>query len=102
MSVRCKFTVTGIKRTMGSRKKRDATGAYVKTDKGYDVYEAAEAWTIEMSPVYGHGDPSHENSKFWDATPNGKFEMTCVNKAAVDQLELGHEYYLDITPAAAP
>jgi hypothetical protein len=99
MSVRCKFKVTAIKRTIGSQKKRDAEGNLVRTEKGYDVYEPCEMATIEMSPVYANNDPGHENSKFWDASPGGKFELNCVNKAAVEQLELDKEYYIDITPA---
>ncbi len=101
MSVRCKFKVTGIKRTMGSRPKLDASGARVKTEKGYDIYVPGEMWTIEMCPVSANNDPAHENSKFWDASPGGKFELNCVNRAAVDQLELDQEYYFDITPAGA-
>lgn len=99
MTVRCKFKVTGIKRTIGSQKRRDSDGKPVLTDKGYDIYEPCEMATIEMSPVYANGDPNHENSKFWDASPGGKFELNCVNMAAVAQLELDREYYLDITPA---
>lgn len=58
------------------------------------------ARTIIMSPVYGNGDPNHENTKFWQASPGGKLELNVVNAAAVERFEVGKEYYLDFTPAA--
>lgn len=88
MTVRAKFTVNSITRSMGSRKNH-------ATDK----YEPAEMWTIKASPVYGHGDPNHENTKFWDASPGGSFELNCVNAEAVKQFDIGKEYYFDISPA---
>ena len=51
----------------------------------------------KFSPVYSN-DPSHENKRFWDATPNGTLEMTVKNEAA-QIFELGREYYIDFTPA---
>lgn len=95
MSIRCKFTVNGIKRTIGSMP--DPSGA--KSENGYPKYVPTEMWTVEMSPVYGNGDPTHENTRFWAASPSGSFTLGTVNKAAVDQLELGKEYYFDIAPA---
>jgi hypothetical protein len=56
--------------------------------------------TIKMSPVYANGDPDHENSKFWNASPGGSFELNIVNAAAVEMFEPGKEYYLDFTPAS--
>ncbi len=52
-----------------------------------------------MSPVYGNGDPNHENTKFWQASPGGRLELSVVNAAAVERFEVGKEYYLDFTPA---
>lgn len=57
------------------------------------------ARSIKMSPVYGNGDPNHENSKFWKASPGGSLSLDVVNADAVDQFEVGKEYYLDFTPA---
>ncbi|WP_292163115.1 hypothetical protein [Mesorhizobium sp.] len=57
------------------------------------------ARSIKMSPVYGNGDPNHENTKFWKASPSGSFEMNVVNAAAADMFEVGKTYYLDFTPA---
>lgn len=93
MAVRAKFKVNAIRYSIGHAK----TGR--KDEHGRDIYGPAKMATIEMSPVYGNQDPNHENTKFWDASPGGKFEMNCVNAAAVEQFELGKEYYLDFTPA---
>lgn len=52
---------------------------------------------VEMSAVYSD-DPDSENKKFWDATPNASFKMLSI---ITDFFEIGHEYYIDITDAAA-
>ena len=57
--------------------------------------------TVKMSPVYGNGDPNHENTKFWQASPSGfthARDSECRSRRK--QLELGKEYYIDFTPAA--
>lgn len=97
--VRAKFKVTSITRTETARQKRDAEGNVVKSEHAHPVYEPTEMRTIRMNPVYGNGDPNHENTKFWEASPNGSFELGCINLAAAEQFELGKEYYLDIRPA---
>lgn len=99
MSVRCKFKVTSITKTMGSKPKLDAEGNVVKNERGHAEYEPCEMATVKMSPVYANNDPKHENSKFWAATPMGSFEMGTVNAEAVAQLKLDDEVYIDITPA---
>lgn len=66
------------------------------------------------SPPYGEGDRksvdigmdvvtsgSAENDSFFRWTPSGQLKLSTVNEAAAAQLELGEEYYLDITPARA-
>lgn len=95
MTVRAKFTVTAITRTIGSMP--DPSGE--KTPQGYPKYVPTEMWTVKMSPVFGNGDPNHENTKFWAASPAGNLELGTVNKAAVEQFELGGEYYVDFTKA---
>jgi hypothetical protein len=96
---RAKFKVTGIQRSMTSRAKRDESGAEVKNERGHPVYEPCEMQTIKMSPVYGNGDPEHENTKFWNASPSGSLELGCINLEAAQQFELDGEYYVDFTPA---
>lgn len=97
--VRCKFRVTEIKFTESRRDKLDENGRPVKDEKGYNVTEPCELATIEACPVYGNGDPGHENTKFWQASPSGKFQLGCVNAAATAMFKVGMEFYLDATPA---
>ena len=73
----------------------------MKNERGHAIYEPCEMRTLIMSPVYGSGDPKHENTKFWQASPSGQFTLGVVNLAAVEHMELGQEFYIDITPAAA-
>lgn len=62
-------------------------------------YDGTLIRTVIATPVRGNNDPSHENSKFWAATPSGRLELGVVNAAAVVGLEPGVEFYLDITIA---
>jgi hypothetical protein len=73
--ITCKFKVNTIARVMNGDKKVGAT--------------------VSMFPVYS-SDPNHENKKFWDATPNGKFEFYVGDENVIKELELGKEYYIDI------
>ena len=53
-----------------------------------------------MSVVYHNDDPSHENSKFNEASPNGEFRMSVDNDIYKgEHPEPGKEYYLDISLA---
>lgn len=88
MPVRAKFKVDSITREMGTK--------YNPETKEYEPFEIQ---TIAMSPVYANGDPNHENSKFWAASPGGSLKLNCVNPEAVAQFDLGGEFYLDFTPA---
>lgn len=93
MTVRAKFSVTRIESSMGSRPTSE------KTTQGYQKHEPCEMKTIVMTPVYGNGNPDHENTKFWQATPTGEIRLGTVNADAAAQFELGKEYYVDFTPA---
>lgn len=96
MTVRAKFTVNRIESSMGSR----PTGE--KDERGYPKHEPCEMKTIVMNPVYGNGNPDHENTKFWQASPSGELKLGTVNAAAAAQFVLGREYYIDFTPANEP
>jgi len=61
-----------------------------------------EMRTLRFTPVYGNGDPNHENTKFWEASPQGQLELGTVNPEAWSKFELGAEYYLDFTKASPP
>lgn len=92
--VRAKFRVIRIERTMGSK----PTGR--KDEKtGCEIWGPCEMQTIVLSPVYGNGDPNHENTKFWQASPCGEVRLGTVNADAAAQFELDKEYYIDFTPA---
>lgn len=99
MTVRCKFKLDSITRRVTNVARRDPSGNIVKDERGYMIYDVGEVWDLDMSPVYANGDPDHENSKFWSATPSGSFKVSTVNKAAVESMALGKEYYIDITLA---
>ena len=97
--VRAKFKVESITRTIGSKCVLDAEGKPAKDEKGYYKQAPCSMATIVMHPVYGNGDPNHENTKFWQASPAGKLELNCVNEAATACFNIGQEFYLDFTPA---
>lgn len=87
MRVIAKFKCNRIERQISSVPKANAeTG---KTD-----WVEGEVRTVKMSPVYGNGDPNHENTKFWQASPSGSLEIGCANLAAAEAFELGKEYYI--------
>lgn len=45
-------------------------------------------------------DPSiPEDQRFAEATPSGSMEFYCTNPVALEQLEIGKQYYLDLSPA---
>lgn len=87
MTIRAKFRVTSIARQEASVRQPDGK------------YAPGEAHSIEMAPVYANGDPDHENSKFWAATPGGSIKLLVVNPDAVAGFDVSKEYYIDFTPA---
>lgn len=89
--VRAKFRVDKIERILSSLPK-------VGEDEKVQ-WVPGELRTVIMSPVYGGGDPKHENVKFWQASPSGHLEIGCANLAAAESFELGEEYYVDFTLA---
>lgn len=93
MTVRAKFKVTGVNRGIGSM----PTGE--KDENGRAIYGPCEVQTIALQPVYGNGDPEHENTKFWLATPSGSISLGTVNESAGRYFMLGEEYYVDFIKA---
>lgn len=91
MTVRAKFKVTSITRTEGCK-------PVVKED-GKTEYVPSEIRSVRLVPVYGNGDPNHENTKFWSASPSGSIEIGCANLEAAAVFELGQEFYVDFTAA---
>lgn len=83
MSVRAKFRVRSIERTLGGSWKNGE-------------HEQVEVQTIKFYPVT---DGSEENKKFFENTPQGVLELGVVNLEAAKFFELEKEYYLDFTKA---
>lgn len=108
VTVRAKFKVVGVNLAAASRTKPgviyDAeTRGYVDAD-GNAVEQASETWqqpTVVLTPVYPGQDASAEDKAFWEATPNGKLEMSVTNPDAAEFFELGEAYYLTFERAEA-
>jgi len=98
--MRCKFKLHSITRAEGTVTKLGDDGKPLVDAKGQRITEQGEVWSLKMAPVYPNNDPNHENSVFWAYSPGGTFELQTINRAAAERLELGREYYIDITPAA--
>jgi hypothetical protein len=95
MSVRAKFKVDAIEMT-------SYTADYEKTPEGKDDYAKpikVTMYTVKASPVYGNGDPNHENTKFWKASPSGSLTLGTINEQAAKHFTIGSEVYVDFTPA---
>lgn len=57
-----------------------------------------DGYRIKMNPVVSG---SAENASFFKYTPSGNLEIGTINPEAAAGLEVGQEYYLDISPALA-
>lgn len=95
--VTAKFKVNRIELTEGSRVVLGPDGKPEKDARGYDKYVPCEQRTIVMNPVYANGDPNHENTKFWQASPSGEFRINCVNPGASEQFKVGQEWLFEMT-----
>ena len=89
MAVRAKFRLDRVEQQLINTGAKNEDGSWQKT----------EMRTLILTPVYGNGDPSHENTKFWKASPSGEIRLGTVNEQAWKQFELGAEYYIDFTKA---
>ncbi len=58
--------------------------------------EVETGFIIEMQPVTCG---SKENEEFFKYTPYGRMEFGTVNHEAAKQIEVGKEYFIDITAA---
>lgn len=89
--MRCKMNLRSITHEHGT--------VPIIDDHGKRQQVPGKTASLVFYPVYHQGNPEHENSKFWAATPGGKLELMVVNAAAVEGLEVGADYYVDIQPA---
>lgn len=55
------------------------------------------ARTFQFDAQYDAKIP--EDQRFFNSTPSGTFTMLVNNPKAIEQMELGKQYYFDITPA---
>lgn len=94
MQVRAKFRLSRFEASAWKQGKKDTDG------KATNEIETVEMRTLIFEPVYGNGDPEHENTKFWNATPSGEIKLGTVNQRAWENFEIGEEYYVDFTPAS--
>jgi hypothetical protein len=66
--------------------------------QGYKNYEADKPQTsgvkVNLAPVYRPKDASHENAKFWEATPQGQCWLQINNPDAFGFFKPGHEQYV--------
>lgn len=58
--------------------------------------------TVKLRPVFKSADPDGENTKFWEASPNGEIRLGTINMAAAAQFEIGGEYYVTFDRADGP
>lgn len=93
MSVRAKFKVSRWESTLYKGKIDE------KLPWTPENVETKEMRTIYLQPVYGNGDPNHENTKFWKASPSGEIKLGTVNQDVWPQFELDAEYYINFTKA---
>lgn len=96
-NVRAKFTYVGYEASLQAEFNEKKTDGSVDYGKPTPV----EMRSLRFIPVYGNGDPNHENTKFWKASPSGEIKLGTVNSAAWSAFEMGKEYYIDFTLAAA-
>ncbi len=57
--------------------------------------------TLILQPVYGNGDPNHENTKFWQASPSGEIRLGVVNQDAWKHFVLEEEYIITFEKATS-
>jgi len=58
--------------------------------------EKVDGFEVELIPV---STGSKENEKFYKYTPYGKLSLGLVSGDTADMLEVGKEYYIDISEA---
>ena len=61
-------------------------------------FEGSENKTAIFAPQYDTSIP--EDQRFQQFTPSGRFEIVVNNPNVLAALEVGKQYYIDLTPAA--
>ncbi len=55
---------------------------------------------VNLSPVYRPKDSTHENQRFWEASPSGQLWLQIQNPQAFGFFQAGHEEYVIFVDAA--
>jgi hypothetical protein len=71
----------------------------VKDGKPTNEYKPGKLTSVKLTAVYHQGDFSHENAKWWSATPQGTIDMQMVFPEAAALFEIGDEFLVDFTKA---
>ncbi len=92
--VRCKFKLVGMR-------------SYLSNVYNYETKKGEDKKLVDLefrvvNP--NRDDPSDEKKKSWSSTPSGEIKLATVNQEAIDQFEVGKEYYvtLEEVPGTAP
>ena len=68
----------------------------IQSTSAYGSEKPVEQEEVELRPVTG---PGNEEWSKW--TPGGQLQMQISNPVAIAQLEVGKDYFIDITPVQA-
>jgi len=69
----------------------------VKEENSYGS-SGIDSIKVQLNAVMTDGEEESENTKFWEASPNGTLELTVDNKNVFPLFNTGQEFYIDITP----
>lgn len=70
------------------------------TDAGWRSPDGKKAPPVEAVVLVPVSGDSPENKTWSMHTPSGRLEMSITNPEALNQFELGLEYFVDFTPAS--
>lgn len=71
-----------------------AVRAKFKVDKVNPIDENDQGGVVQLSPVTNGSD---ENKEFYRYTPGGHILLNTINQKALDEFEIGDEFYVDFT-----
>lgn len=91
--IRAKFVVSEVRDNIQAVWEPDEKGSWKDTGR-----REKQGESVYMNAVYG-SEPGHPNKVWSDSSPSGSFQMMISNKGAWGALEVGKEYYFDISLA---
>lgn len=97
---RAKFRCNRIELSGYRGYQHDEHGNVVKDEEGNPVVADIIQPKVVLNPVSPvQGDDTHENSKFWMASPSGELWLSINNPLGAEVFELNREYYVDFIAA---